>query len=303
MKQTILLIAFTLFWKVGMTQNNIIPPQYSYVQVDYDLKDYVSIYIDYTGQIQMGGKKIPIAAVKEELFQQLKYKARLEGLRLPIAIVELVADKRLPFHQLEPLLLELRKLDFLKVHFVCHSKEESRIEGIKTTGFLYRLNSIENSSSIIDEVQDSLQVEWEAFLKAKGKSLKTVEGAVPPPPPPPPPSITAASLRNSTSSLQVKEIKIDNRGFSVDNQQFTLKELKKQLLQWNSQKSTAYILQPSANCPLELFLAPIALNKQVLRELWEKQSKEDFSKGYASLSYLERSMVRNNYPFIMVIEE
>ena len=53
--------------------------------------------------------------------------------------------KELDFKKLELLLIELRKMSFLKIHFVCNSEEEKRTEGLKTTGFLYKLNSLKNT--------------------------------------------------------------------------------------------------------------------------------------------------------------
>ena len=169
MKRIAIIVITILNWNIGFTQSEIELPNFQYVQVDYDLKDYVSISIDKTGEIRIEEEVIVLEDLKKNLFRELSHKAKFEGLRLPISIVELIADKELEFRKLEPLLIELRKLSFLKIHFVCNSESEKRTEGLKTTGFLYKLNSIEDSQSIIFEVRDSLNTELERIMKAKRK--------------------------------------------------------------------------------------------------------------------------------------
>ena len=302
MKRLVIIIITVLNWNFGISQNQIEIPNFEYVQVDYDLRDYVSISVDKNGEIRIENKVITLDELKDNLFQQLSQKAKYEGLRLPISLIELVADKDVEFDKLESLLIELRKLRLLKIHFVCNSESERRTEGVKTTGYLYKLNSKEKSKPIIFEVRDSLNSEMERIMKARGKDISELQKEQIPPPPPPP-EITAKQLKDGDINIQVKEIVITNEYFAIDNQNFNSIELRNQMKEWNSKEPIAYILKPSKDCHYDKFLTPISEIKQVLKSLWEEESIKVFEKRFQSLDYRERNEIRNKYPFIMVLNE
>lgn len=149
MSRIAIIIITIINWNVGFSQTEIDLPNFEYVQVDYDLRDYISVSVDSAGGIMIEDKIISLEELKANLFREISKKVKFEGLRLPISMIELKADKDLEFQKLEPLLIELRKMSFLKIHFVCNSEEEKRTEGLKTTGYLYKLNSLKSSNSII----------------------------------------------------------------------------------------------------------------------------------------------------------
>jgi len=302
MKRIVFIIIVVLNWNVGISQNEIEIPKFEYVQVDYDLRDYLAIFVNKNGEIKIGNEKITLVELKQSLFKELSHKAKYEGLRLPISIIELISDKDLEFEKLEPLLIEFRKLSFLKIHFACNSEKEKRTEGLKITGFLYKLNSIPDSKSIIFEVSDSLNSEMERIIKARGKDIEKFRKSQIPPPPPPP-EITAAQLKNGEINIEVKEIEITNESFIIEEEKYSLKELSNKMKEWNSNEPIAYILKPTPECKYEKILTPIAVIKQVLKSLWDKESIKTFNEKYELLDYWERNKIRNRYPFIMVIDE
>lgn len=297
MKKIIILFAFLISIS-GNAQYGIDVPQSS-VNVDYDLRDYVSLYININGELEVEDTKSTISDLRQALFTELFYSVKNKGLRLPISIIELNIDKDLEYKKLSPLLTKLREMDLLKVHFVCNSKKEEKIEGFKTTGFLYRLNSINNSRSITMDVRDSLLTEIKTMMKARGEDISRFKTKMMPPPPP---EITAVQLENGQIDIPVKEIKITNEFFIIENNHFTSNELQLKIQEWNSSEPTAYILNPVENCKYKNFLTPLATNIQVLKALWEEESIKKFNTEYQHLDFNQKRTIRNKYPFIMVIK-
>jgi len=302
MEKVAIIIITILSWNICFAQSDIDIPNFESVEVDYDLKDYVSISINKKGEIWVENKIVSLHKLKDNLFQELSRKAKYEGLRLPISIIELIADKDLEFEKLNAVLIELRKLSFLKVQFVCNSESEIRTEGLKTTGYLYKMNSINNSQSIILEVTDSLNSEMERILKTRGKNIEEFRKSIVAPSPPPL-EITASKLKSGEINIRVIEIEISNEYFTIENQKFTSKELRKQMTKWNSKEPIAYILAPNRDCHYQKFLTPLSEIKYVLNSLWEVESINEFKKEYNTLDYMDKRKIRNRYPFIMVMDE
>jgi biopolymer transport protein ExbD len=285
----------------GQSQINI--PTFPKVSLDYDLKDYVTISIDKSGQIYSANEKIALEELRSNLFKSLKYKAQHEGLRLPISIVEIIADKDLKHQHLDLVIQELRKMSFLKVHFVANSPNRKRIEGFCTTGILYSLNGLENSTSIISEVRDSLNSEQNRYVKENNIKVTESDERPFPPPPPPPKRITSKQLLNGDINIKVKQIEISDIDFKIDGKNFSKGELAIKIKEWVQTEETAFILEPHSDANCQNVFYPIFILKESLTEIRKKNSVEIFNKEFEKLNYSERRKIKNMNPFILVFNE
>ena len=301
MRKIIIIAISILTFNLAYSQDEIQVPVFDYVEVDYDLRDYVLITIDKTGAIKVEDKVVDLEELRTSLTQALIDKSKHKGLRLSISTIELLADRELEFQKLNPLLTEIRKMGMLKIHLVSNSEFIQRIDGVKTCGFLYKLNSIEDSKPIMSEVVDSFNRVSENRKKPQG----AMNNMPPPPPPPPPPprEINAADLRNGEIAITVKEINITRDGFKINKQTYNIEELRDQMTGWNSFEPTAYILSPDANCSYEQFIRPLAELKLIIKTLRDEESHKLYSSKYKLLNREGKRQVRKKYPFLMVIED
>ncbi len=301
MKSVFLIL--TIFFQTQLYgQIDIDVPQFEYVQIDYDLKDYVSISVDKNGGLYLENDSIALSDLRKKLFDKIKYKSKYKELQLSVMLIELVVDKDLIYEKLEPILYTFPKLGILKIHFVCNSDDKIRFENVCTTGFLFRMNYFDNNNSVINEVMDSLKNEMDDdFIKLNQGYFKHNNKLIPPPPPPP--NITASELNDQNSKRSVKTIEILPTGFKIGNTNFSKKELAEKIKEWNKAKATSYILSPSKSCTYQDLLFPLAELKSTLMKLWEEESRKIFSQGYYELNYSQRRGIRNKYPFFLVFDE
>lgn len=296
----LILITFFQIQLFGQVDINV--PHYKYVQIDYHLRDYISVSVDNNGGLYVENDSIAFSDLRKNLFERIKYKSKYKDLRLSIMIIELIVDKNLAYEKLEKILYQFPQLGFLKIHFVCNSNDKIRFEQVCTTGFLFGLNYLDNNDSVINEVMDSLKNEMDDdFIKLNQGYFNHNNKLIPPPPPPP--NITASQLKNQNSKRSVKNIKILPLGFKIGNTNYSKKELASKIKEWCKTETTSFVLSPTKNCTYEDLLFPLAELKSSLMELWEEESKNRFNQEYANLNYKQRREVRNKYPFILVFEE
>lgn len=293
-----LLLMSLLFVTISKAQEEIVVPVFEHVETYDDIADYITIKFDVNKKLYVEDKATELKDIRQSCFEALEYKASNKDLALAFAIAELQFDERLLYKEIKPVMDSLRNMSLLKVHFVAHSKDYTRIPGIWTTGYLYKMNSSKESRPIIHEVLLEL-------IKASTENLSADEAKnVTPPPPPPPPAgeLSITDIKSGKIDALHHILKITDDGYIFNGSQMDASELQHTLQIELAKAPCAIIVEPSATCDLRQFIYPLGVVLDTLNELREAASLAKTGKAMNQLSYDVQKEIKNAYPFVYLIE-
>lgn len=297
-------LLFFIFWTYTIkSQVAIEVPKLLDVHTEDYIPHFVSISVDNSENIYIEKKEIKKDSFDYSLSEALKKRATNGTLNLYYTTIELIIDKDVKLSLVIDLLNRLRNLGLLKIFFVCNSEYYSRIEGIWSTGFKYRLNSDTSNRVPL----------WKSIGELIGqKPVGIIIGQennprIPPPPPPPPPrEIDLEELKSNQLSIGYKSISVISDGkFIIDKD--TLKnteQLDSLIFDIMAEEPIAFIVNYDTMASLSYadFIYPLATTLIQKDKLMDIESRNRFNKAYNEVSRLEKSEIFSVYPFIFLIE-
>jgi len=319
MKNLVLTI-FAIFICLSISNaQDIEVPTLFHVETEEDMKLLVSIDVglNENGQLAFGfdGKTTTeIDSIKPYIEREIN--ARPQFYKNIVAI-EIVADKEIPMYNFEVLQEELKRLGLLKVFYVAKTEIVSKIPGIWSTGYLFRLPSRDEER--IQNFYKSRNIKFRKKQKLdlvdKNKPARPMSNSagsetssqVPPPPPPPSmelPKVFDKEVEAEFDGFNIVIIDLDASGmYSMGNdEKLNRDEFAKSIYKSLRGNKCLFVLRKNAQVKYDNYLYTMVEIRHSIFELRDEEAMNTFKTNYNRLDYSQRSEIKSKIPFIIIDE-
>jgi len=322
MKKLILSIIVLSLIVGNIYSQNVEVPLLEKVNTVDDLHLFITISLGYDedGEVIYGLGELEtteIDSIKPYIKKALKSKP---DFYLNRATIEIVADKNISIYDFEMLQEEIKRLGFLKVFYVAKSENFSRISGIWSTGYFFklprrdkiRIHKFYDNREIKFREKENLsweEVERRQKLRKSALSEEEMNLNIPPPPPPPPPPKELPkkfddSVKEEFKDYEIIVIEIDSKDvFSINDKKISeRKEIESIILNSLAKGRCLFVLRKNATATYNDYLFALAAIRNGIYSLREKLSDEKHSISFNNLNFEQRREVVKKYPMIILDE-
>jgi|GEM_PF-4713303 len=286
---TILIFFIFSHWVQG--QSNIESPVVEYVQTENNIRFNVTIAIDSSNSMIIGGEQRNISEIRAALTSEIIRKSVEKQTNFNVFTIELYFDKASNFSAIKPVLDSLHYFGLNKVIFVCNSEVFSRISGVWTTGISYWLGWGNESSgfSLATEIGDRLNGKE---VISESELAEIMSNA--PPPPPPSSILSIEDVRNQTTNMAFREITIDKE-LLIEGKTYSEANFSKEINALMISEPYVFILTPTDRCTYEQFIFCLSEIRRLMIDIRNVESLKEYKLEFLELNFEQRDKIGEKF--------